>query len=377
MKRSAITKTPKKKVLPRRVRFGIASIRMDHSDYELFKFKFKQEATPDLISKLSKEFIKDRFDKDDQKYILANPEYHFSMFADFGAAIHWSNYNKEFPERYEGYPERIKEYFGDLIAKGKKILDAKKSSTVAVNKPSPMELLKSKVNNTIMVDLDVLEDQWMSGETTEVDVYNLFKSHDLKGPATNQVRTRLEKWKLEYEDAVNKTCDDAVEAFAHIKPAELKRRIKVLNQMMEDLDKIKSATRAVRKTRAKKTITVDRQVKALKYKPSDSEYKLASIDPKLIPGAMRLLTFNVKTRTFAEFVTTSTSGFEIKGTTIQNLDPDLSRATRLRKPHEFLTVALTKTVNQINKEYQKLTTKSGTPNGRINADTILLRVFDK
>ena len=367
-----------KKVAPKkRIRFGLKSIKMTHNDYEKFKFDFKQEATPDLVSKLVKDFIKNQFSKDEQRFILANPEYHFSMFTDFGAAIHWNNFSKEFPKRYEGYPERIKEYFFVLIEKGKSILKSKQKTSTAIVRQSPMVLLKAKVNDTVMKDIDDLETQWMNGQDTTLDLYAAFQSHDLKGPAVNQVKTRIEAMKTEYDDAFYSRCEQAVEAYEHLTMPQMKFRIKAIVSMLEDLERIKSATKAVRKTRAKKPVSTDRQVKLLKFKQTDSEYKLASIDPKLIPSAMRLLTFNTKTRVFTEYVTTSLKGFEIKGTTIQNFDPDLSRSTRLRKPDEFLSIALKKTVNQINKEYALLTTKSSSPNGRINVDTILLRVFDK
>jgi hypothetical protein len=40
-------------------------------------------------------------------------------------------------------------------------------------------------------------------------------------------------------------------------------------------------------------------------------------------------------------------------------------------------MVLTKTPNQIDKEWKTLTTKTSQPNGRLNDDTILLRVLDK
>jgi hypothetical protein len=55
----------------------------------------------------------------------------------------------------------------------------------------------------------------------------------------------------------------------------------------------------------------------------------------------------------------------------------MSRQVKLRKPDEFLPFVLNKTVKQIDTEWKKLTTKSSTPNGRLNNDTILLRVMDK
>ena len=71
-------------------------------------------------------------------------------------------------------------------------------------------------------------------------------------------------------------------------------------------------------------------------------------------------------------------GFEVKGTTILGLDADLSRSTKLRKPDDFIKAVLTKSANQIRKEWSELTTKTKDKvNGRINKDTILVRVMAK
>ena len=103
---------------------------------------------------------------------------------------------------------------------------------------------------------------------------------------------------------------------------------------------------------------------------------MVSIPPIKIIGSFRLYTFNIKTRVLSEYLTEHPRGFEISGTTIKNIGPK-SRSVRLRKPNDFLPFALGKTPNQIDKEWQKLTTKSTVPNGRLNSDTILLRVIDK
>ena len=67
----------------------------------------------------------------------------------------------------------------------------------------------------------------------------------------------------------------------------------------------------------------------------------------------------------------------VKGTTIQNFDKDMSRQIKLRKPEEFISIVMSKTHLQINKEWNTLSTKSSVPNGRINGDIILLRVMNK
>ena len=87
--------------------------------------------------------------------------------------------------------------------------------------------------------------------------------------------------------------------------------------------------------------------------------------------------FNTKTRTVSEYLTESPKGFQMKGTTLQGWDKVKSRQTKLRKPDEGLNMVLTKTPTAIGKWWTTLTTKTNSCNGRINNDTVLLRVFDR
>ena len=143
--------------------------------------------------------------------------------------------------------------------------------------------------------------------------------------------------------------------------------------MLTDLDRIVQAGKAQRKTRAPKPKTADKQIATLKYQKEDRDLKVVSINPATIIGAGRLLVLNTKTRTLTEYVTDRRDGFEIKGTTLQGFDFDKGRTKTLRKPQEFIPIALKKTVRQFDKLFEALTTKETKPTGRINADCILLR----
>jgi len=369
----------KKKVIPRRPKIGLSAAPITGT-FRKCQYYFHSEIDEKTIAKICKEYVNNKFSKDDAAAILAHPEWNFSIYNGRAAAIFWMNHGLEFEEPYKDYPKKIYQIYQDMIETGKAILSAKKSDD-AKDKPkplSPQELLRRKVNMTVGYDIDDLEDQWMNNEKTDIDLYILFQTHGLKGAAAPYLRDRIEFMRDEYEAAVSKADECAVEAYDHLTAAELKRRLKVVNGMLDDLVKIESASKATRKKRTPKVQTADKQVKALKYlKAENEEYKLVSVDPLSVPGSLRLYTFNVKTRMLSEYVTTSVNGFFVKGTTIQNFDPDQSRCTRLRKPNDFLTHVLKKTPKQIDKEWSKLTTKTVTVNGRINDDTILLRVEQK
>ena len=108
----------------------------------------------------------------------------------------------------------------------------------------------------------------------------------------------------------------------------------------------------------------------------DVDNKLTSINPIRIPGKERLFVFNTKTRKLTEYVTTSTKGFEVGGTSIKNFCDKSSKTAKLRKPEDILPNVLTLAPTKIGKQvWDKVTTKITAPNGRINKDCILLRVL--
>lgn len=370
----------KKKVVSKRAKTGLNAVPLDRT-FGYCRHFFYEEADSKDVTKLCKDYVRKEFSKKDAQAILANPEYHFLMYNGRAAAIFWMNHGLEFEEPYQEYPVRVRQAFEELIKPGQQIIDQKNTEDESKTQRkivSPQELLRRKVNGTVGYELDYLEDEWIEGKKTDIDLYNLFQKHGLKGSLAPHLKARLEFMRDEYRDAYQKEDEDAVEAYSHLSRSELKRRLEVCEGMLNDLDKIQAAAKATRKTRTPTVRTADKQIKNLKFlKEDNTEYKLVSVDPLSVPGSFRLYTFNVKTRELTEYTTLSANGFEIKGTTIQNFDPDNSRKTRLRKPDQFLPIVLKKTPNQIDKEWGKLTTKIGVPTGRINADTILLRAENK
>jgi len=373
----ALQKRKKKTVRARR-RTGADGAPVEKG-FDSVMYYFQNEVDRKETINLVKSFVKSQFNKTDAKNILANPDYCFGH-SYMGSTSYWYINAHEVSERSEYWRNGVINRLKELIDRGKSILK-EKASQKKVEKNiislSPMQRLQNKISNTIMQDLLDLEDQWIEGEKTTIDVYGLFKKHGLPGSATGQVRNVVEGWLLDYEDALFARCDQAVEGYSHLKKSELKRRVKACQEMLLDLDRVKSAAKATRKTRVKQPLAADKQVKNVKYKTEDPSFKLVSINPIHIVGKVRLYTFNTKTRVFAEYLTQAVKGFEISGTSIKNFDKANSRQVKLRKPQEFLPIVQSKTIKQIDIECKKLTTKQSKPNGRLNADTILLRVFEK
>ena len=224
---------------------------------------------------------------------------------------------------------------------------------------------------------DTIVEGWFDKDfKRELDVFTLFKENGLKGNAVEPFKKIIQDVYDEVSDAVNKTCDQAVEAYSHITLANKKKMLKQMDNIFSDLDKLKLSFKATRTIRVAKRKSTDDQVKNLKYMTENNDFKISSVNPVTIPGKETLFVFNTKNRTLYQYVTTATAGFEVGGTTIKNFDDKLSKSARLRKPDDILPLILTKTPKQIEKlVWKTITTKISPPNGRINADCILLRVL--
>ena len=258
--------------------------------------------------------------------------------------------------------------------KEKKIEEEKKADIVVI---TPAERTRRKVVDTIYHDWDsTIVEGWFDGNYTQkFSAYNRFKMHGLKGNAINIFKGMIEEEYNNIKDAYDKTCEQCVEAYSHISKGDKKKIMKQFETVFEDLERLRDSFKATRTPRTRKPKSSDAQVAKLQYCTEDIDAKLTSIQPILIPGKAKLFVYNRKNRKLIQYVTESTAGFEVSGTSIKNFDEKLSKQATLRKPDEVLPQILNKTEKQIEKVWDTITTKINKPPGRINSDCILMRVF--
>ena len=371
----------KKKNTRARARTGLAGVPIEKG-FDAVKNYFHLEVDrKDCINQV-KTWVKKNFPQP-SKYILANPEYKFTM-THHAATAFW--YNNELNKTIESakaadFLNHLFDKMIPLIEEGKAIYKERqmankdKGNVITL---SIQEKLTRKINNTIIQELLELEDKWIDGEDATINIYDRFKFHGLTNAAVSHVKPTIEGWLLDYEDAYHKRCDQAVEGYSHLKRSVLNHRIKVCKEMLSDLDRIKSASKASRNVKIKGSVAIDKQVSKMQYKKEDADYKIVSVNPIQIPNKNRLYTFNCKYKVVTEYVTDSPNGFIISGSTIKNFNKATSRSVTLRKPLDFLPSFLTRTPKQIDDLWKLyITTKTFVPNGRINKDTVLLRILDK
>lgn len=131
----------------------------------------------------------------------------------------------------------------------------------------------------------------------------------------------------------------------------------------------------MRKTRAKKVASAADLVKGLKYQKQFPPLKIVSINPADIVGSKQVWVYNTKTRKLTKYDAIGPSGIQVKRTTLTGFDPDKSSTKSVRKPEETINKLLAAGKVTLRKFLDELKTNETKPTGRINTDTVLLRVI--
>jgi hypothetical protein len=101
---------------------------------------------------------------------------------------------------------------------------------------------------------------------------------------------------------------------------------------------------------------------------------MISVNPIKIIGANQLWVYNVKTRKLGVYIAADAAGLSVKGSSIENYKYKESISKTLRKPKEILTRVLSGGKVVLRKVMDEINSKPAELNGRINGDSILLRV---
>ena len=275
-------------------------------------------------------------------------------------------------------PESSVKYFNDnidlLLTEAKKIqveekVEAKSKVTVSIQ-----DRIKEQISEYIG-EIEEQVDLFMLGKyKTDFDMYKWLQHNNVKSQQSSVIADYYRPWLNELHEVKENTCNQLKEGYSHLKKAELNRFIDFLTGLIDDASTWGANQKTVRKTRAKKPPSIEKQVAKLKYLTENKDYKVVSVAPASIIGANQLWVFNVKYRKLTLYNAMGPAGFSVKGTTLQGYDPENSESKTLRKPDDVLPRVLSGGKRVLSKVMAEINSKASEPNGRINGDTILLRV---
>ncbi|CAB4126010.1 hypothetical protein UFOVP181_228 [uncultured Caudovirales phage] len=271
-----------------------------------------------------------------------------------------------------------------VVTEGKEDIDveaeaAKEAATPTTGQPT----IQERVRDAAYAMTDELEDaiEAFQADPENFDpkafkILNLLKGRQVKAAHARIIKTLYARDLAELEELASGEADEQLrEGYQHLSRKQVKNLIAFYQEIAAACDMLAQEAKVNRAPRAKKSVPKEKLIAKLKYKKTDEPLKLVSINPVDIIGAQELWVFNTKTRKLGKYVADSIQGpLSIKGTSIIGFDEHQSIQKTLRKPDEKLKEFKASSKVQLRKFLDGINATDTKMNGRLNEETILLRI---
>lgn len=266
-----------------------------------------------------------------------------------------------------------------VIAEGKDDIDD--SAQVEVKSNGPVITIQERVRDAAMTMTEEIEDAYQNFQVDPENfdpkafkMLNLLKGKGAKAAHARIIRDFYARDLAELNELATGGDEQLKEGYKHRTRKQIKNFIAFLQEIESACNMLMQEAKVNKKPRKTKAVSKDKLVAKLKFKKTDEPLKLVSVNPADIIGSQELWIFNSKTRKLGKYVAEEFKELGVKGTTITGFSEMKSVQKTLRKPAEQLAafksagkVALRKFLEDINAVDTKM-------NGRLNEETILLKV---
>ena len=203
---------------------------------------------------------------------------------------------------------------------------------------------------------------------------NLLRGRQVKAAHARIIKNWYQRQHDEYAELQEGKCEQLKEGYSHLTKAQIKKIVTFYNEILAACDMLAQEAKINKKPRAKKPTDKSKLVAKMKHLKQDDKLKLVSINPQDIIGAKELWVFNTKTRKIGKYIAAEFNELGVKGTTVIGFDPIKSVQKTLRKPEEQLKEFKAAGKVQLRKFLDDIKAVDIKLNGRINEDTILIRI---
>jgi len=214
---------------------------------------------------------------------------------------------------------------------------------------------------------------------TKTKVMTEFQERNVLPQHVANVIKNWEKIRSEYVELQAGTCDQLNEAYSFMSKTQVKNVIKFIDSIIADLNGYVSIKQVAKKPRARKPVPVEKVVAKLKYckafKDDAQKIDIVSLHPSKLHNASEAWVYDTKKRKMHHYVADEYSKcLVVKGNTLIGFDKKQSGMKTLRKPAEQIK-ALTGSKPAARKYFKEIKAVEAVPNGRFNADMVILKAF--
>jgi len=275
------------------------------------------------------------------------------------------------------FNEKIEKYFlkylNDATKEGGKIR-SKRKKTQKVTK-NVQDYLAETINGLIEEIYIEIDNFVFHDSNKQFDIHSFFTIKKAKPLHVKKILPLLLSDHDELKSALAGTDDDLKDAYSHLPRKKLKSFISYYENLITECNRFLSSQVSVSKTRKKKVKTPEQIAKKVKYKIRCDEMKIDSLKPDKIIGACELWIYNTRYKKLSHYISSDPMGLSVKGSSIINFDEEKSLEKTLRKP--LVTVGEINSSPRLKckKVLDSLKTKESPCKGRMNENSIILKVF--
>jgi hypothetical protein len=206
-------------------------------------------------------------------------------------------------------------------------------------------------------------------------VLNLLKGKQAKAAHARVIRDFYARDLIELEELAGGNADEQLrEGYSHRSKKQIRTFIEFLREVNEACTMLMQEAKVTRKPRARKAVPAEKVVAKMKYMKTFEPLKLVSVNPTDVLGAKELWIYNTKYRKLGRYIAADFQELGVKGTSITGFDEAKSVCKTLRKPEEKLKEFKAAGKVQLRKFLEDINATDARMNGRINEETILLKV---
>lgn len=342
--------------------------------------KFSIEITPLQLSQTLNWYSQNKSSKDSLKYAVDYFKKKLKLSLDeeqkkvvettFGFVCRIITHGATLPEKnqiwFENFVDKVKNTKKKIV-----VTEEKKPTNVI----SIQDRIREKASECIGELEGQLDDYIQSEFSGSFTPYAVLHTLGIKGAHTTHLVQYFKRRRGEFEEVLNTDDKELKEGYSNFTKPQMKKIIAWCDQGILDCSKVVGESAKTRKPRKRKVKSPEELVAKLKYCEKFDELKLVSIAPKDIIGSMQLWVYNTKTRKLGCYHADDAGGLQVKGSTIENFSETKSVQKKLRKPADLLPEVLDGGKVFLRNVIDTIKAVDSPLTGRINADTILLRLM--
>jgi hypothetical protein len=263
----------------------------------------------------------------------------------------------------------------------KNSMTGSKKEAVVSNRPNVQEIMKDRAREAGGELEGIYDDYILDGAKKEFNV-RVMEELSKKSVLPQHINILIEPWKKRQEEylELQKGKDAQLnEAYARFSKTQVKNILLFIDKVIADLNGYVSVKKSAKTPRAKKPVSVEKQVSKLKYlkvfKDEATKLDLVGLPATKLYGASEAWVYDTAKRKMHHYIADEyAKSFGVKGNTLLGFDQKQSEVKTLRKPNEQIKQLMgSKPVAR--KYFKDIKAVSTTPNGRFNAGMIILKAF--